>query len=161
MATHPSDDLFPIVTMILDAETPARMARLLLRTADAVIELRGAAIQDACREVGSDWAWGTSPCAQPCSMPPATSGANCQTTRRAVWNCGAGVLWRSREGQLAKPFATLRLTFPAPYAGKPVVWEGDITADPSENPDAYRQEAGELLTAFKEKLREPLQEKAP
>lgn len=61
---------------------------------------------------------------------------------------------------MSKPFATMRLIYAAPFAGKALGWEGDIKADPATDPEGYRQEAAELLTAFKEKLREPLQGKA-
>lgn len=58
---------------------------------------------------------------------------------------------------MTRPFATMRLIFSAPFAGQPVVWEGDICADPTTDPETYRKEAGDLLNLFKDKLREPLE----
>lgn len=51
-SSRADDPLFPIASMIRDAEGHARRASLLLRAPDAVMVGHGAAIQDACTAAG-------------------------------------------------------------------------------------------------------------
>jgi hypothetical protein len=62
---------------------------------------------------------------------------------------------------MAKPFAILQLTFPAPFAGGAETWQGEITANPADDPDAFREEVSAVLTAIKNKLKDRMQEAAP
>lgn len=58
---------------------------------------------------------------------------------------------------MSKPFATLRVTFHSEFGGRPLGWEGDVSTDPVEDPDAYREQVGSLLNAMRDKFREKLE----